>query len=74
MNPERAAILLAFEEENATLTKHEILSRSKASEQQLTALVVMKLITMHDWEPKMPRRYYLTAPGKDKRAECNVGD
>ena len=74
MNPDRAKILLAFHEETDVLTKHDILSRSRAAEHQLTALVDMKMIAMLDWQPKVPRLYRLTPLGIDKRAECNVGD
>ena len=74
MNPERSAILLAFETENDVLTKRQILDRSKAPEIQLNYCVDMKLIAMREWQPKVPRLYFLTPHGRDKRDECVVGD
>lgn len=75
MNPERAAILLAFDDENAVLTKHEILVRAGLdNEKHLGDLMQMRLIGQREWQPNAPRQYFLTPMGRDKREECNVGD
>ena len=74
MNPERSAILLAFHEETDVLTKREILSRSQAPEIQLNYLISMNMIAMREWQPNVPRQFYLTPKGRDKREECVVGD
>jgi len=75
MNPQRAAILLAFSEEDQALTKREILARAGLrDDKHLHDLMIMSLIAMREWQPNVPRQFYLTPRGRDKRAECNVGD
>lgn len=75
MSPERAAILLAFHDENAVLTKREILERSGLrDDQHLSDLMQMRLIGQREWQPNVPRQYHLTPLGRDKREECVVGD
>ena len=75
MNPARAAILLAFHDEYAVLTKHQILERAGlGDDRHIGDLMQMSLIGQKEWQPNAPRLYYLTARGRDKRDECNVGD
>jgi hypothetical protein len=75
MNPERAAILLAFHEEDAALTKREILARTGLrDDKHIEDLMQMRLLGQREWQPNAPRQYYLTPAGCDKRAECNAGD
>jgi hypothetical protein len=83
MNPERSAILLAFEDENAVLTKRQIIERAMASssfkpaalELQLNHLMAMGAIDRREWvSDKVSRQHFLRPKGRDMWAECNVGD
>jgi chromosome segregation and condensation protein ScpB len=75
MNPERASILLAFREEDQVLTRREILDRSGLrDDQHVQDLMQMRLLGQREWQPNVPRQYFLTPAGRDKRAECTVGD
>lgn len=75
MIPERKAVLLAFHEESDVLTKREIIQRANLKDEKpIMDLLAMALLAMREWQPNVPRLYYLTPRGMDKRAECNVGD
>jgi hypothetical protein len=83
MNPARAAILLAFCDENEVLTKREIIERAMVSslfqqtaiELELNNLMSMGAIDRRAWiSDKVPRQHFLRPKGRDMRDQCNVGD
>jgi chromosome segregation and condensation protein ScpB len=75
MTPARAAVLLAFHDENAVLTKPEIRKRTgQPDDSHIHALLDMGLLARREWVPNAPRQLYLTPHGRDKREECVAGD
>jgi hypothetical protein len=68
MSPERAAMLLAFHDENDVLTKRDIFSRANVRDaMNFTYLLEAKMLAPKEWVSNEPRRYALTPLGKDRR-------
>ena len=75
MNPERAAMLLAFHDEGEILTRAQIFERSGVHDRlHLETLIFGGFVKPTEWKPNYPREYRLTEAGNEKRHFYNVGE
>lgn len=76
MNPDRAAMLLSFKEENEVLTKRQIMGRAFVRNEYFFAnMIEQRLIATLPWNPgHQPREYVLTPLGKDRRDLVNAAE